>query len=272
MPTNIEWVRNPDGSKGETWNPIRGTKGMWHCTPVSPGCLNCYASRMNTSARFGNGPAYKVGADEFRLAEEVLRRPRHWRKPRRIFVCSMSDLFHEDIPSLWQASVIKEATMSPQHTLILLTKRAARMSEFFNRMNYYWKDFEPFHNVWAGVSVESQGQEGRLQHLVRTPSAVRFISYEPALGPLSLRLDDCLIPEDHYTFGERLDWCIAGCESGPKRRPADPDWFRSLRDQCVEQDIPFFLKQMDIGGEVVKMPELDGVVHDAMPDRLGGDE
>ena len=128
--TSIEWTRGDDGSPGSTWNPIRGTKGQWTCTKVSPGCTHCYAERLNMSKRHGNGPAYVVGADEPRLDETIFRQPLRWRRPRRIFVCSMSDLFMESVPDEWIDRIFAVMALAPQHTFQVLTKRAERMREY----------------------------------------------------------------------------------------------------------------------------------------------
>jgi protein gp37 len=194
------------------------------------------------------------------LHEDKLDVPLRWRKPRRIFVVSMGDLFHEDVPRRWQVLVWRRMISCPQHTFMVLTKRPERMREFV-RDSLLFPVFpnRPLPNVWLGVTAENQAMaEERVPVLLSIPAAVRFVSCEPCLGPV--KLDNPSAP-----LLRGLQWVIAGGESGPKRRPSDPEWFRSLRDQCAAAGVPFFLKQMEVDGRVVKMPELDGVVHDARP-------
>lgn len=223
--SKIEWT---DAS----WNPIRGTKGNWHCTKVSEGCRNCYAERMNK--RFF-GLDYTVGADTMRLDEDRLGDPIRWKKPRRIFVCSMTDLFHERVCRGWIWCLAKVMAECPQHTFQILTKRPARALETWSLREY----LPPLPNVWFGVSVEDQETaDARIPILLEIPAAVRFVSYEPALGPVDL--DGCdADPDSPY-----IDWVIAGGESGPAARPADPQWFRDVRDDCRRAGVPFFMKQM----------------------------
>lgn len=178
--SKIEWT-------DATWNPIRGTKGKWHCTKVSEGCKNCYAERMNV--RFG-GPAYTVGADTLRLDEHVLEQPLRWRKPRMIFVCSMTDLFHEDVPFEHVLDVWRIMAKAPEHIFQILTKRAQRMNEYFSWLSRNvacpeWADVLP--NVWLGVTAENQkAANERIPWLQKTPARVRWVSAEPLIGPLSL--------------------------------------------------------------------------------------
>lgn len=234
MPTKIEWA-------DETWNPIRGTIGRWHCTKVSEGCRNCYAERMNI--RFG-GRAYVKGADTLRLDEKVLEQPLHWRKPRMVFVCSMTDLFHMGVKEDWIARMFEVMGQAKHHTFQILTKRAhclPRFSPFFSLLS----------NVWLGVSVEDQATfDDRARLLIETSAALRFISYEPALGPLDAAL---MAPTGKFrTHGGRrqvqmksagIDWVICGGESGPQARPMAPEWARSLRNQCRIAGVPFLFKQ-----------------------------
>lgn len=202
--SKIEWT---DAS----WNPIRGVKGSHHCVKVSPGCANCYAETM--AARFGGQP-YRKGADTLRLDEAALLQPLKWKKARRIFVCSMTDLFAEDVPDAWIDRVLAVAALCPQHTFQILTKRAARMAEYFGntgdepgREDLIWATAHhllavtlkqprgprgvgfpwPLPNVWLGVSVEDQQRaDERIPHLLRTPAAVRWLSCEPLLGGVDL--------------------------------------------------------------------------------------
>jgi protein gp37 len=239
--TSIEWT---DAS----WNPIVG------CTEVSPGCANCYAARL-AATRLSGVPAYKdlailnngkprwLGNVAF-LAER-LEEPLHWRKPRRIFVCDMGDLFHESVQMEWLWQIWSVIAACPRHTFQILTKRA-------DRMHFYVKYFAneltkhcigelntPLPNVWLGVSVENQRfADERIPLLLQTPAAVRFLSCEPLLGKVDL------YKLRHATRKNILvDWVIAGGESGPHARPMHPDWARSLRDQCQAAGVPFFFKQ-----------------------------
>lgn len=243
--TTIEWT-------DATWNPI------WGCSRVSKGCRNCYAEQI--AGRFSGpgkpyeGLAHKVGKEwrwtgELRLAEQALKQPLYWRKPRRVFVNSMSDLFHEKVGAAWLDQIFAIMALCPQHTFQVLTKRPARMHEYMNRLinqpcdvgsivddfGGNWEQVNTLlKNVWLGVSVEDQETaEERVPLLLQTPAAIRFISAEPLLGPIYL--------EDFY--GERLNWVICGGESGRNARALDPFWARLLRDQCIAGDIPFFFKQ-----------------------------
>ncbi len=264
--TKIEWAES-------SWNPLRGVKGNWHCTHVSEGCRRCYAERMNV--RMG-GPAYKPSADQFRLDEKILGKPLRWRRPRRIFVCSMTDLFHEDIPLRVIAAVFGLMALSQRHIFQVLTKRPEKMRGFLEECDAriavshtfaeisasptYDSTFDwPLPNVWLGVSVEDQKRvDERVPILLATPAAVRWISYEPALGPISLVHDDPYPWVVNYLAGTRatpdcddpgwddkgkLDWVVCGGESGPGARPMHPDWARSVRDQCQAAGVPFFFKQ-----------------------------
>jgi protein gp37 len=258
-----------------TWNPIRG------CSKVSLGCTNCYAERM--AARFaGPGQPY-VGLIKnghwngtVRLVTEHLGDPLRWKQPRRIFVNSMSDLFHESLAFEDIASIFGIMAASPRHTFQILTKRPAQMLEFFQRIQRPRLDVRdfgtwPLPNVWIGVSVENQQTaDERIPILLQVPAAVRWVSLEPLLGPVDLDLPRCEIHDrnelsmngsvcngcasDGYSgelsWGHWLDplnggisWVVAGGESGPSARPSNPSWFRSLRDQCAEAGVPFLFKQ-----------------------------
>jgi len=261
-----------------TWNPVLG------CDHVSPGCDNCYAAR-NASTRLAHIPAYEgLAVDgrftgKIRLLPERLDQPLRWRRPRRIFVNSMSDLFHKDIPDEYIAQVFAVMALAERHTFQVLTKRHARMrsllssNEFREQFGWhaaglapYWTADEqpwPLPNVWLGVSVENQQwADIRIPALLDTPAAVRWLSCEPLLGPVKLPLieehDTCTCgvgPHGHYGIHERgcgttpgpawgnLHWVVAGGESGPKARPMHPAWARSLRDQCQQVGVPFHFKQ-----------------------------
>ncbi len=244
--TSIEWTRSDDGSPGATWNPITGVEGRWSCVKISPGCHNCYAERMNV--RFG-GPKYVVGADELQLHPVAINDPRHWRKPRRIFVCSMTDLFEDRVPDEWIRGVWNVMLETPRHSYQVLTKRAQRMSEWV-RMNTMAAAMPKAHrHIWLAVSVENQAYaDDRIEWLLQTPAAVRFLSVEPLLGPVDLST---------YLASRKIGWVIVGGESGgPDHRrlvcregkewyprPSALSWVRSLRDQCTAAGVPFFLKQ-----------------------------
>jgi protein gp37 len=293
--TKIEWT---DAS----WNPIRG------CSRVSEGCRNCYAE--HTAARFsGPGKPYEglaeyktiqgpptvageasVGKSERTRAEKVARwtgvmkfvpehleDPLRWKRPRRIFVNSMSDLFHEGVPDKWIHKIFLIMACSPRHTFQILTKRPERMRAYCSSNQTRdiilrelvdmavtipgvrvqigppiadGLDGITLPNVWLGVSVEDQATaDARIPLLLQTPAAVRFISAEPLLGDLDLYKPlHCCARTDHVHTPERgcwrrLDWVIVGGESGPHARPMNPAWARSVRDQCQDAEVPFFFKQ-----------------------------
>ena len=288
--TTISWT-------DDTWNPVRG------CSRISPGCEHCYAERIAT--RF-SGPGkpfegliklvgkakrhpdtgYVAGGGRgiwngtVRLVPEHLADPIRWRQPRRVFVNSMSDLFHENLPDDHIAAVFGVMAMAPKHTFQVLTKRGERMREWFKYIEdaggrsvclreaaewLYQHDQPgghvaeriadaadalgadwPLRNVWLGTSVENQDYTDRIGYLLETPAAVRFLSCEPLLGPLDVEefFDPASAPCGETN--ETIDWVIAGCESGPGRRTCDVAWLRSLRDQCARADVPFFLKQAQV--------------------------
>ena len=252
MPTRIEWAE-------ETWNPVTG------CTPISPGCANCYAQRManRLAGRFGY-PA--ENPFHVTLHPDKLKDPLKWKKPRQVFMCSMGDLFHEDVPDAFITDVFDQMYRAKHHTYLLLTKRSERMRWFFQANGpLIGKDPEP--NIWLGVTAENQEQaDKRIPVLLQTPAAVRFVSVEPMLGPIilssqyydylqgwnvypehdpscdgSCSAGRCPVPVQYET--EKLDWVICGGETGPGARPMHPDWARSLRDQCKAAGVSFFFKQ-----------------------------
>lgn len=266
MSTKIEWTE-------ATWNPVTG------CTKVSQGCKNCYAERLAPKVFAGQvvevnttppkHPEMKASAfrprvfTDVRCHPERLDAPLHWKKPRRIFVNSMSDLFHEDVPDEFIDQVFAIMARAPQHTFQILTKRPARALAFLKddvREDYitdYWRADEPdretwslmlpLKNVWLGVSVEDQPTaDERIPLLLQTPAAVRFLSCEPLLGPIDLQRTNRWPAAEYIT---QIDWVIAGGESGPKARPSHPDWFRSLREQCAAASVPFFFKQWGEWGD-----------------------
>lgn len=242
--SSIEWTE-------VTWNPTTG------CDRTSPGCDHCYAMTLAKRLKAMHSPKYQHDGDPrtsgpgfaLTLHEDVLSHPYTWRSPRTVFVNSMSDLFHEDVPIDFIHEVFKVMAGTPQHTYQVLTKRARRLERLAPALQ--WPE-----NVWMGVSVESQRYAFRADHLRRVPAAVRFVSIEPLLGPVELSLDG-------------IDWVIVGGESGPKARPMDPEWARAVRDQCDDAGVRFFFKQW--GGRTPKQGgrDLDGRTWDEMPVTIG---
>ena len=236
--TSIEW-------SDTTWNPVTG------CTKVSPGCKHCYAERMAGRLQKMKNPRYENGF-ELTLQSDQIELPLRWRRPRRIFVNSMSDLFHEDVPESFIREVFGTMQEAHWHVFQVLTKRSERLKSLAPRLS--WPP-----NVWQGVSVENQDYVQRIDDLRAVPAAVRFLSIEPLLGPISnLPLHG-------------IHWAIVGGESGPGHRSMDASWVRDLRDQCVVANVPFFFKQW--GGRVAKSNgrTLDGRTWDEMPQRHEGE-
>jgi protein gp37 len=208
--SNIEWT-------DATWNPVTG------CTQVGPGCDNCYAMRFAERWRGVPNHPYEQGFD-LKLWPDRLEMPLSWKKPRLIFVNSMSDLFHKDIPESYIESIFEVMNRADWHIFQVLTKRSSRMASMANKLK--WTS-----NIWAGVSVETDRMTNRVDHLRKVPANVRFISAEPLLGSLpSLNLTD-------------IHWVITGGESGPGARYCDHDWVRAIRDKCLAEDVSFFHKQ-----------------------------
>jgi protein gp37 len=239
--TKIEWT-------DESWNPIRAEKGRHWCTKISPGCKNCYAETLNR--RFGGQP-YAVGKDKLRLDGEALRQPLHWRRPRMVFVCSMTDLFHEEMDPIDIAAVWRVMRARPRHTFQVLTKRADRMREWVTQ--WVAQGGEVLRNVILMVSAENQQYaDERVPHLLQTPAAVRGLSYEPALGPVTLKLEWFpRLGERRETEGaiyqtvhHGLNWVIVGGESGPGARLCHVDWIRSAIAQCKAGGAACFVKQL----------------------------
>ena len=236
--SSIEWTE-------ATWNPVTG------CTKVSPGCAHCYAETFAERFRGVPGHPYEGGFD-LQLRPKRLRQPLAWRKPRVIFVNSMSDLFHEDIPEDYIRQVFDVMREAHWHTFQVLTKRSERVLELSPRLP--WPD-----NVWMGVSVENQRWTNRIDDLRAVAAATRFLSCEPLLGPLQLDLSG-------------IHWVIVGGESGRRARPMKPEWARDIRSQCEEQRVPFFFKQWgahnEAGRRVGKGKAgriLEGRLWDGMP-------
>jgi protein gp37 len=238
--TQIEWTE-------ATWNPVTG------CAKVSQGCKNCYAERDWARLSANTQTVYYGRAfTDVRCHPERLDQPLRWTKPRLIFVNSMSDLFHQDVPDEFIAEVFVTMAKCPQHTFQILTKRPGRMYELLSNALPYAGPKWPLPNVWLGVSVEDQASaDARIPLLLRAPAAVRWISAEPLLALVDLRLMARSygfpqhIARDGRAIGmpQGLHWVVAGGESGPKARPMHPDWLRSLRDQCQAAGVPFFFKQ-----------------------------
>lgn len=230
--SSIEWTE-------ATWNPVTG------CTKISAGCKNCYAERMARRLQ-GMGQANYRNGFQLTLHESSVDLPLGWRKPQMVFVNSMSDLFHHDVPLEFLQRVFATMEKAGRHRFQVLTKRAQRLREVAAQLP--WPS-----NVWMGVSVENGSHTDRIDDLRATPALVKFLSLEPLLGPLP----------DLDLRG--IDWIIVGGESGPKARPMDPDWVRDLRDQGVSAGIPFFFKQW--GGVWKKRTgrTLDGRTWDQMP-------
>jgi len=236
----IEWTE-------ATWNPVTG------CTKVSPGCDHCYAERI-TERFHGKGSFAIVQRDEGKLYL-----PLKWRKPRRIFVNSMSDLFHDDVPAPFIGRVFSVMAQTPQHTYQVLTKRHGRMRAMLNTAGLRQvvaevTDVWPLPNVWLGVSVEDQRwADIRVPALLETPAAVRWLSMEPLLGPVDLWSCggvSAIAPDWVGGLGggtgtphPLVDWVVVGGESGPGARPMHPGWVRQIRDVCVNEEVPFFFKQ-----------------------------
>jgi len=228
----IEWTES-------TWNPLTG------CTKISPGCKHCYAERMAMRLKAMGQPNYANGFD-LALHEGALELPLRWKKPQTIFVNSMSDLFHKDVPVDFILKTFEVMRRANWHHFQILTKRPERLLDLSPILP--WRP-----HIWIGVSVENSKYTCRIDHLRQTGAMVKFLSLEPLLGPLpGLNL-------------EGIDWVIVGGESGPGARPMDPAWVAEIRDQCLDARVPFFFKQW--GGTRKKKAgrELEGRTWDEMP-------
>lgn len=298
--SKIEWT-------DATWNPVVG------CSPVSEGCRNCYAAKE--AIRLGGNPNPKIGAlyagtSEMRgtgskrravftgkvnMVPERLDQPLRWRKPRRVFVNSMSDLFHESVPFEFIDRVFAVMALATQHTFQILTKRPERMAEYLNGDAFgRWCEIArtldaphstrnadyPLPNVWLGTSVEDQAAaDERIPHLLRTPAAVRFLSCEPLIGPVDLNkgLNLGILFQDGTRWGGSkpiLDWIIVGGESGPGARPCELSWIRSLVEQCQGAGVPVFVKQLGARPMTDRWDftgREPGSIPVALRDRKGGD-
>jgi protein gp37 len=304
--TKIEWT---DAS----WTPIRARakktgKLGWHCEKVSGGCDICYSEKWN-KGRFGTGLPFKPGhrkdVDIF-LDEKMLFYPLHWKKPRKIFVCSMTDLFADFVPDEWIDKVFAVMALCSQHTFQVLTKRSKRMREYMRNADRVREcDISlacekidglrehnlggcesgwPLPNVWLGVSCEDQQRaDERIPDLLATPAAVRFVSAEPLLAPIDFTYftpaHSLFWAASTYTgndgverddlFGrpvEGIDWIISGDESGHGARPGNIEWHRSIKNQCVEAGTAYFLKQFAVNGRKIHTPELDGQTWQQFPE------
>ncbi len=230
--SGIEWTET-------TWNPVTG------CTKISHGCKFCYADRMAKRLQ-------AMGVDKYRngfsvtMHPSTLKDPLKWRKPRLVFVNSMSDLFHEEVSLSFIKAVFETMNQASHHTFQVLTKRPNRVLDLNQHLT--WSP-----NIWLGTSIESQHWQFRLEELRATGAQTKFLSLEPLLGPLSG------IPLNE------IDWVIVGGESGPGARPMEPDWVREIRDSCLQKDVPFFFKQW--GGVFKKRTGrvLDGRTWDQIP-------
>lgn len=215
-----------------TWNPVTG------CTEISDGCKNCYAKKMAKRLQAMDIPKYRNGFD-VTIHKDALNQPALWGKPALIFVCSMSDLFHDDVPPSFIFDVFRTMEACHQHTFQVLTKRSKRLVEFASRHG-----IPP--NVWVGVTVENQAYATlRIPRLLQIEAKVRFLSCEPLLGPLDLRhIKSQEMPDiDALTGANKLDWVICGGESGHNARPINPDWAIGLQQQCSDAGVSFFFKQ-----------------------------
>jgi protein gp37 len=236
--SSIEWTES-------TWNPVTG------CTKISAGCAHCYAERMAKRLQAMGQGRYHNG---FRvtLQPDVLDLPLHWKRPRMIFVNSMSDLFHKDVPTTFISKCFAVMQQASHHTFQVLTKRAGRALELARHLP--WAN-----NIWMGTTVENADYTHRVDALIRIPAAVRFLSLEPLLGPIPrLPLKD-------------IHWVIVGGESGPAARPIDPSWVLQIRNQCTAHNVPFFFKQWGGIHKSRSGRELEGRVWEQRPVPLGTD-
>lgn len=232
LDSSIEWTE-------ATWNPVTG------CTKISDGCKHCYAERMSKRLQAMGQPNYRHGF-RVQVHENSLENPLRWKKPRMVFVNSMSDLFHEKVPVPFIQSVFNIMHEASWHTFQILTKRSSRLADIANSLNWC-------SNIWVGVSVENSKNLYRVQDLLNVPAEVRFLSLEPLLGPL---------PELELTG---ISWVIVGGESGPGARPLKKHWVVDIRDRCKELSMPFFFKQWGGVRKKKNGREIDGRTWDEMP-------
>jgi protein gp37 len=230
--SSIEWTEY-------TWNPVTG------CTKISPGCLNCYAERMAKRLQAMGQPNYREGF-KVTVHKNVLKAPFGWRKPSMVFVNSMSDLFHKEVPVFFIKKTFEIMRRLPQHKFQILTKRAERLAELGRLLP--WPE-----NVWMGVSAENRDYIQRIDILRQTEAFVKFLSIEPLLGP---------IPDLDLTG---IDWVIVGGESGPRARPMKAEWVTDIRDQCLDAGVAFFFKQWGGANKKRTGRTLEGRIWDEMP-------
>jgi protein gp37 len=245
--TKIEWTRGADGTPGMTWNPVRG------CTAITPGCDRCYAETFAERFRGVPGHPYEQGFD-LRLVPAKLAEPLRWKTPRMVFVNSMSDLFHKDVPEDYVEAVCRVMARADWHTYQVLTKRSSRMRNLLEGRLRFAAELP---HIWWGVSVEDRAHGlPRIDHLREAPARVRFLSVEPLLedlGPVNL---------------EGIHWVILGGESGHGARPMRREWVESVRDQCRAAGVPFFFKQWGGVHKSRAGRELDGRTYDEVPARV----
>jgi len=219
MPTKIEWT-------DESWNPITG------CTPISPGCINCYAKKMTNRLK-GRYGYHHENPFQVTLHKDKFSVPLSLRRPRKVFICSMGDLFHKDVPDAWIDAVFHVTTMVQRHTYLILTKRPERMRDHINAIVDKYAIEIPS-NLWFGVTAENQEMaDFRLPFLIDTKVNNKFVSIEPMLGPVDLA-----------NYIDRLNWIIVGGETGKETRYMDPKWALTVKNICIKNNVPFFFKQM----------------------------
>lgn len=245
MPSAIEWT-------DETWNPVTG------CTRVSPGCDNCYMFALYPRLKAMDVPGYEADPDQIQLMPERLQAPLSWKSPRHVFVNSMSDVFHPRVPFdfVYEIfSVMEEASRERGHVFQVLTKRPGRAVGWWKKYEHRFPSGWP-PNVWIGTSVENQKYAARLTVLSRLPAPIRFVSAEPLLEAVNLT---------PWLESGALQWVIVGGESGHNARPMEPEWVRTIRDDCDELGVPFFFKQW--GGRTPKAGGrlLDERIHSDIP-------
>jgi len=235
--STIEWTNS-------TWNPVTG------CTKLSAGCRNCYAERMAKRLKAMGKPQYRNGF-KLTLQPDALNLPLEWKAPRLIFVNSMSDLFHENVPLAYIRKVFAVMNQCPQHTFQVLTKRPEIAGEYARQLN--WTS-----SIWLGASIENALVLHRVQSLQRIDAHVRFLSIEPLLGDI------------HKLPLDGIHWVIVGGESGPHCRPMQVDWVRNIRDRCIDHHVPFFFKQWGGVNKKAAGRVLDGRTWDELPARVPG--
>jgi protein gp37 len=230
--SSIEWTES-------TWNPVTG------CAKISEGCKNCYAERMTKRLKAMGQPNYANGFN-VTIHPHTLTLPLSWKKPQMIFVNSMSDLFHDDVPTSYIKNVFDVMSSASWHQFQVLTKRAARLQELSSEL--IWSQ-----NIWMGVSVENNNNTFRIDHLKKTGATIKFVSFEPLIGPIQ-------------TMDLKgIDWAIVGGESGPGARPMMSSWATSIRDQCLRDNIAFFFKQWGGVNKKKNGRTLEGSIWDQMP-------